>query len=397
MGQVESTEGKAQLMRRVRLAATLVALGMAALGAVTGPATAGQGASATAKHRASAGRGYAPGTDIANGGPIHGMILANFDQPLDTVMADIPRLAEDGVNLVSIYVTKYIDSATGTTIKNGRFTPTDQQVEAMIDLAHANGMAVQLAPTVWTVLPYVWRGAYYPSNVSTFFDNYRTMMNHYADLAQANGVELLTVGSEYTTLERYGAQWRHVISDVRQRYSGLTTYMAVTQRIAKVKWWDALDFIGVSPYYYLSGKATPSYDEMRAAWVNKWMPYVHNISLRFGRPVLFNEIGYLSAQYAPAAPYKSVTNKPASEQVQADAYAALLDAADAQPWLRGVIFFRWSPPIAAPVDRTFSPRDKLAECVMAKHWAAPDAPQGPDGQPVGCIGGTLAASAGLTG
>lgn len=384
-------------MGRVGLAATLVALATAAAGAVTVPATAGQSLATSARHQPSAGRGYVPGGDIANGGPIHGMILVSSNQPLDAVVGDIPRLAADGVNLVSIYVTQYIDSPTSNTVKSGTFTPSDSELEAAIDLAHANGMAVQLAPTVWTVQPYVWRGAYYPSNVSQFFDSYRSMMNHYAELAESNGVELLTVGSEYTTLEHYGSQWRHVISDVRQRYSGLTTYMAVTQRVAKVKWWDALDFIGVSPYYSLSFAAKPTYDEMRAAWLNRWMPFVHHISTRFGRPVLFNEIGYLSAQGAAAAPYKSATNQPASQQVQADAYAALLDAATAEPWLRGVTFFRWSPPVASPIDRTYSPRDKLAECVMAQHWAAPDALQGPDGQPIGCVGGTVAASAGVTG
>ena len=382
-------------MRRVSLAAALLALATAAAGAVSVPATADQ--SLATSHKASAGQGYVPGSGITNGAPIHGMILVSSNHPLDEVVGDIPRLAEDGVNLISIYITMYVDSPTSNTIKSGAYTPTDSELEAAIDLAHSNGMAVQLAPTVWTVQPYVWRGAYYPSNRSVFFDSYRSMMNHYADLAESNGVELLTIGSEYVSLERYGSEWRHVISDVRQRFSGLTTYMAVTQRIAKVRWWDALDFIGVSPYYSLSTAAKPTYDEMRATWLNRWMPFVHRISTRFGRPVLFNEIGYLSALGAAAAPYKSATQQPASERVQADAYAALLDAADSQPWLRGITFFRWSPPTAAPIDKTYTPRDKLAECVMAQHWAAPDALQGPDGQPVACLGGTLAQSAGLSG
>lgn len=384
-------------MGRVSLVATLVALAAAAGGAVTLPAAAAQSAATSARHQPSAGRGYVPGSDIANGGPIHGMILVSSNQPLDAVVGDIPRLAADGVNLVSIYVTQYVDSPTSNTIKSGTFTPSDTELEAAIDLAHENGMAVQLAPTVWTVNPYVWRGAFYPTNVSQFFNSYRSMMDHYAELAESNGVELLTVGSEYSSLEHYGSQWRHVVSDVRQRFSGLTTYMAVTQSIAKVKWWGALDFIGVSPYYTLSGALQPTYDEMRATWLNRWMPFVHSISLKFNRPVLFNEIGYLSALGTTTAPYKSSSKQPVSQQIQADAYAALLDAATTQPWLRGVIFFRWSPPVVTAIDRSYSPRDKLAECVMAQHWAAPDALQGPDGQPLGCLGGTLAAAANLSG
>jgi hypothetical protein len=255
---------------------------------------------------------------------------------------------------------------------------------------------VQLAPTIWTTSPYVWRGAYQPDNRAAFFANYRNMMNHYAELAAANNVELLTIGSEYNALDGLAARWVRVAKEVRARYAGLITYMAVTQHVSTITWWKAVDFIGVSPYYPLSYALRPTYSELLSSWMRRWFPFVRKISVTYNRPVLFNELGYLSALGTTAAPWKSATKQPASQQIQADAYAAVLDGADTQPWLRGIIFFKWSPPIVAPIDRSYSPRDKLAECVMAEHWAAPDAPVGPDGRPVNCLGGSLMNVVGFT-
>ncbi len=373
----------------VRAAIALVTVALAAVSASSQPLSAGA-------HRATAGHGYVPGSAVATGAPIHGIILASSNQPLDAVIGDIPRLAADGINLVSIYVTQYIDTVTANTIHSGTYTPTDQELELAISLAHEYGMAVQIAPTVWTVRPYVWRGAYAPTNVNAFFNSYRTMMDHYATLAQANNVELLSIGSEYASLERYTSQWALVAKEARARFGGLTTYMATTQDLFTIPWWKSVDYIGVSPYYPMSYAPRPTYAEAVASWTKHWFPKIRRISVKYNRPILFNEIGYLSALGAGARPYQPTTTQPASEQVQADLYRALLDAADSQSWLRGIVFFHWTAPVAAPVDRTYSPRDKLAECVIAEHWAGPNTPMGIDGHPLICLGGAAATGSALS-
>src|SRR3954453_17567764 len=101
-------------MRRsgVGLAVALVMALMAAAGVSSPSAVAG------GRH-VTAGSGYVPGSEVPLGGPIHGIILVSSNRSLDTVVHDIPRLAADGVNLISIYVTNYIDSATSTNIHSG--------------------------------------------------------------------------------------------------------------------------------------------------------------------------------------------------------------------------------------------------------------------------------------
>lgn len=344
--------------------------------------------------RPSAGSGYVSGSTVgAQGGPIHGIILTDAAKPFDVTLADINRLADDGVNMVTFYVTYYFSSPTASTISSGPMTPSDTEVTTAIDMAHSAGLAVQIDPILWASGKFVYRGALYPADMTKFWASYSKMILHYATIAQSTGTELLGIGSENKSLERYTKLWQQLAASVRQVYDGRLTYMALTQSVNRVKFWHSLDYIGISPYYYLSGSLNPSYAELRAAW-NKWMPMLKAVSLRIGRPMLFNEIGYLSALGTTADPWVATSNQPTSQTIQANAYAALLDAAKSQSWLAGIVWYAWSPPVL-PLDKSFSPRDKRAECVMAQHWAAPTAPRLADGQPVNCLGAEIASTLGL--
>ncbi|MFL6110271.1 MAG: glycoside hydrolase family 113, partial [Catenulispora sp.] len=275
----------------------------------------------------------------------------------------------------------------------GMFTPTDAQVTAVIAAAHAAGLAVEVNPILWAQGTYIWRGALDPQDIDGFWASYSAMILRYAKLAQSDGAELFTIGSEYSHLERYAGRWRSLAAAVRQVYSGKLTYMAVTYQVAKVRFWRSVDYIGTSPYYALSDAPVPTYAELRAAW-NRPFRLLHAVWLKYRRPVLFNETGYLSAQSATAAPWVPTPAGPASQTLQANAYAAVLDAASTRPWMKGVVFYAWST-TSLPIDQTWSPRDKRAECEMARRWSASTSPRMPDGFPVGCIGADLAASSGM--
>jgi glycosyl hydrolase family 113 len=347
----------------------------------------------TSQHGPSAGRGYVPASAIADGGPIHGVILSDANKVFGANIGDLQRLVDDGVNLVNIYVTNYFTSVSDPRIVSGKETPTDQQISAVVAAAHAAGLAVEIDPILWSKGKYIWRGALNPADINAFWPSYSSMILRYAKLAQTDGVELFGIGSEYQRLQRYTRLWRQLAASVRSVYSGKLTYMAVTQDLAHVRFWDAVDYIGNSPYYQLSTAAVPTYSQLLQAWRPR-LRLVHAVSLTYHRPVLFNEIGYLSAQYATAAPWSGTPAGAASQTLQANAYAALLDSAAKAPWLKGIVFYGWSS-TSVPTDKTWSPRDKRAECEMARRWSSPTSPRLVDGLPVGCLGGDLAATAGL--
>ena len=73
--------------------------------------------------------------------------------------------------------------------------------------------------------------------------------------AQAQGVELMCVGTELTSSVRYEARWREVIARVRSVYEGPLTYAANWHdEYLDIKFWDALDYAGLDPYFPLSDK-----------------------------------------------------------------------------------------------------------------------------------------------
>jgi hypothetical protein len=246
-------------------------------------------------------------------------------------------------------------------------------------------MTVQLDPILWSTGAYRWRGAMDPSEMNAFWSLYREMILGYAELAQTADVEMFVMGTEYRGMEKYTSRWRALARDIRKVYDGKLIYMGVTQSVFAVKFWSAVDYIGVSPYFGLSPKPVPTYKEMYAVWRTKLFPALARVSAYWQRPMLFNETGYLSAEGTAIYPADWKPDAPVSQTAQANAYAALLDAAKDAPWLKGIVFFRWSPP-TTPMDRTYSPRDKKAECVMARHWSSPSSTRLSDGSPLGCLG-----------
>jgi hypothetical protein len=349
------------------------------------------GAASTPHAKVSPGAGYVSGEDVRNGGPVHGMIVADANMPFETNLGDLPRLAEDGVNTAVYYITQYFDNLYHPTISKGRWTPSDNEILTGIELAHAEGMTVQLDPILWSTGAYQWRGAMDPGDMSKFWPQYRDMILHYAELAQTADVETFAMGTEYRGMEKYTGRWRALARDIRKVYSGKLIYMGVTQSIFAAKFWSAVDYIGVSPYFGLSGKAVPSYKEMYAVWRTKYFPALARLSAYWHRPLLFNETGYLSAEGTAIYPADWKPDAPVSQTAQANAYAALLDAARDAPWLKGIVWFRWSPP-TTPLDRTYSPRDKKAECVLAKRWSSPTSTRLSDGSPLGCLGSQVTSS-----
>ncbi len=352
----------------------------------------GAATGATAIPAASAGRGYVSADEVRQGAPIHGMIIADANRSFDANLTDLRRLAADGVNQVTLYATWYFDSTSSSSISAGPFTPTDAEVSNAIDLAHQAGLTVQLDPILWSSPTgsdgYHWRGLLDPADPDTFWTNYDALVMHYAELAQSDGVEVFAIGSELRALESYTAQWRYLADSVRAVYGGELTYMGLTASVRTIRFWRSVDYIGVSPYYWLSGDRRPTYRKLKAAW-GQWFDILRKRSQRVDRPVLFNEIGYLSAERSAAEPWKAESPYPPSQTVQARAYAALLDAARSQDWLHGIIFYKWTTS-TGPTDKSWTPRGKRAECVLAKRWAAADSPRLPDGQPVGCLGARMA-------
>lgn len=308
---------------------------------------------------------------LGAGGEIRGMAINDVSpaRPATAAIADFPRLAAEGVTSVAVYVYLYVSDPSGNDVTTGLYTPTDAELQLISTAASLNGLGVQLMPVLLDHATNTWRGRYHPSDEAAFFASYTAQVVHYADLAQSLGVQLFYVGSENRSLETRTSRWVSLIATVRRHFSGALSYMAIPSSAGQVRFFDLLDFASISPYFSLGEDPLPSYDRDVAAWKQVNLPAMAKIVKMTKAPVIYGEIGYNSLRGGFTVPQAAApkTGSPAPA-AQADAYAALLDELAQTPGVYGVTWWRWTTG-TTPLDLSFSPNGKPAECVLAAHWS----------------------------
>ncbi|MFP5328154.1 MAG: glycoside hydrolase family 113 [Acidimicrobiia bacterium] len=308
---------------------------------------------------------------------VHGATLATNAHNLSQKGAEHARMKSAGMNTVSLAVW-WIADETLNTIRPDQFTEPDAELGEAIDAAHRNGMSVALMP-MFHCDPCAlsrWRGHIKPRDREAFYDDYVDMIDHYGRLAEAHGVELLFLGSELTSLQGDTAEWRRIAAAARGVFSGELVYDVNWDAIGGVHFWDSVDVPSISAYFPLTEEARPSVADLKAAWrdgkqklsmgVDAYAT-VEDLAKRTGKQVLFGEAGYRSREFAARQPFDSVaTNGSPSEEVQANAYQALLETFGDRSWWRGVLWWVWEVE-ALPDPTGFSPRENQAETVL-KRW-----------------------------
>lgn len=250
---------------------------------------------------------------------------------------------------------------------------TDDALRGVARQAHRLGMAVMMKPHIWLRQP-EWPGSIDHPNQrewDAWFGSYREFILHYARLADEIKAEELSAGNELVIASRHEAAWRNIIGEIRRVYHGRLTYGANLDEFSSVKFWDALDFIGVSAYFPLSDARAPD----RNALLRGWKPIatrLEELSRRTGRRIVFTELGYRSSDYATARPWEhrgGIVNL----ELQKDAYEAFFQAIWSQPWFEGVYFWKWESYSnhARSDDSNFFIEHKPAEAVIRRYLARP--------------------------
>lgn len=257
----------------------------------------------------------------------------------------------------------------------------DLGITTTAELARAAGIKTLLKPHIWlsNMRGGKWRGEIAMDTEAdwrSWFDSYEKFILHYAHLAEKNQIEALCVGTELRLTASLREQdWREVIRKVRSVFSGRLTYAANWYlEFEEVKFWDALDFIGIQAYFPLSDTTSPSLNEL----IEGWMPYkatIDSISTAYNRPVVFTEVGYKSSIDTAIEPWEWPTHplQPADEadlETQATCYEAFFQTFWNEDWCEGAYFWKWFPRVRHPDKfyRNFTPQHKPAQEVMAKWY-----------------------------
>jgi hypothetical protein len=241
--------------------------------------------------------------------------------------AALRRLEEMGVNWISIM-------PFGWTRENElrwsgtRSWENDDALRGVTKQAHELGIKVLLKPHLW-------------GNGTPAMADYARFIEHYATLAQEMNVDAFSIGNEQKrTSRQFESEWRDVIARVRAIYKGPITYGANWDEIHDVPFWDALDWIGVSAYFPLADARSPSREELTRGW-QPIVAQLAALSAKHGKPIVFTEIGYRSADGAAWRQWEIPRDAPVNTDAQRLAYEVFFDVVWPQPWLAGAYPWKW--------------------------------------------------------
>lgn len=245
-------------------------------------------------------------------------------------------------------------------------TMHDDELVAMIRYAKELGMRVALKPTA-NCKNGTWRAHinFFDMDVhcepkwSNWFRSYTAFQLHYAEIAEREHCEMFIAGCEMVMSERRETQWRKLIADIRNVYSGLVSYNTDKYQEGNVRWWDCVDVISSSGYYP----------------INDWEQELDRIEVvvrKFNKPFFFAEAGCMSTTGSSAVPNDWSMKGSLNLQEQADWYEAMFQAALKREWVSGFAMWDWAwkqPCLKSAEENSgYEIYGKPAEAVIKKHY-----------------------------
>ena len=235
------------------------------------------------------------------------------------------------------------------------------------------GLSVMLKPMVW--IPGSWPGSFDMATEVLWKEwevSYTKYIMDFARLAQDEKVDLFCVGTEYKLAATKRPDfWRKLIKDVRSVYKGKVTYAANWDNYENVRFWDAVDYIGIDAYFPLSYKVVPNVNEL----VSKWqVPSngLQKIALRYGKQILFTEFGYRSTDRTAWQQWE-LEHIPNDEGVnlqgQVNAYEGFFKYFWDKKWFAGVFLWQWyhfNDKAGGKKNSDYTPQNKPAQKVITE-------------------------------
>ncbi len=290
------------------------------------------------------------------------------------------KLAETGSEWIALSFWTWQDTVFSTNIYfDYGYTPTDRDIAHTVKLAKELGLKVCLKPVV-NSRDGIWRARIgFPEDGDVYwaewFRNYTNFLKHYAELAEELECEMFCIGCEMVATEGREAEWREVIRETRSLYSGPIVYNANHGKEEGIAWLDEVDLIGTSAYYPVASAPGESYENMLAAW-ERQKPRLKALSEKFGKQLVFIEIGCRSAEGCATMPWDfSHKHLPVSQSEQANFYKSALECFWKEPWFAGFFWWDWSTVLYDKDDAGsnvgFDIYGKEAEVILREYYQRP--------------------------
>ena len=310
-----------------------------------------------------------------------GMQIQRVDW-IDQYKQNIDEITELGADTVLLVVDARQENAGSSRIYlDMRMTPTAEQLGALIQHAKSKNLRVVLMPIVLLDNPRKdteWRGTIQPEAAPAYrnawdewFDSYRAMMSHFAWVAQANGVDVLVVGSELVSTESNLDQWTKTIREIRNTFRGLLTYSANWDHYVSIPFWDQLDLIAMNSYYKLGEGPQVTVEQIQKRWAEIQKDQIAFVK-KMNKPLLFTEVGWCNLANAAHEPWDYTrTEVPIDLDLQKRLYEGFFRSWHGHPNLGGFMIWEWTCGDGGPKNRGYTPEGKPAEAVLRQWLAKP--------------------------
>jgi hypothetical protein len=326
----------------------------------------------------------------------HTLIVPHLNPDNTNQLKDSMRkLAQTGSNYVCLAVMSEMDVFNKPHIKWGtEYNFPDAMLLQAIQIARDNQLKIVLKPMV-NCKDGTWRswiefadkeGDQNLAAWGVWWEEYEAFILHYAAVAEQTQCEMFCLGCEMGSTEGFEVKWRHLIKQTRDKYKGLLTYNVNHDHYDSLRFWDALDVISISAYFWLGqymedagipGAKDPNtvvgIDELRTVW-KIIRGKLAAVSAKFNKPIFFIETGVCSANNVSRTPWEHPNPKMVyNGQEQADFYQAIMETFWDEPWFMGITWWDWPaslyPKEEAKKNINFAIYGKPAEEVVKKWYS----------------------------
>lgn len=304
-------------------------------------------------------------------------------QPVEQFVPLLHEVAELGANAVLLITAAFMEHAESQMIFiEARKMPAPDDFKTIVRAGRRAGLDVILMPIVLLAKPRgsEWRGVINPPDWNDWWRQYRELIIYTCEIAREGGATGLMVGSELVSTEKHTAEWLKVIEIAREHfYGGKLGYSANWDHYRSIKFWDKLDFIGMTSYFTLADAKSPTVEQI----VAKWQPIREEVlawQREVGKPLVFTEVGWCSQEGAAMAPWNYYQNQKATvagHEEQRRLYEAFLRVWDGAPGVTGALWWEWSSNPGGAEDFGYSPRGKPAEEVLRRWFQEGRTPPSP--------------------
>lgn len=294
-----------------------------------------------------------------------------YRQPFST--QSLKNLKKTGADYV--HITVIFEQNTLTSLSGKVITDYDS-MRHIIRKVHNLGFKVFLKPIVY-VKNGQWRG-YIKGGPKWFNKVYIPWITMVAKVAQKEGVEIFSVGSELKDTLGQRMMWSNVIKKVKANYKGYVTYVANHDSYTEGSFWDLLDFISISGYFRLLQYYNPKKPPTRMETFKLWEKQAKDVLAwrkRKGltsKKILLAEAGAQSkgGGIVYVRPWAYRADGPLDLSIQSLIYESLFRAFLTPDWSLGVLLYEWDArPTAGKsgaLRKQFTPQNKPAEKVMTR-------------------------------